>query len=240
MKTKTKVSLEKFDEPLELSRNYSGQPRLDEPNNRDLLLPVGFGTTTQEHRRSLTDCMNRGQPRFPSPPYDGTSKSILQPTLDVPRTEESESFLPKSAIEEFDGDPLDYWACVNRFKVHIADRITSDDLKLVYLLQHCSKRVYDRIKHYAGEPDKHQYYQMVSSELYGRYGQPHIVGRHCEQRLLELPKVGQYDPEGIENMVILMKRRLALLEEFSGSSTVNAVGFIATIAEKLPLELRRK
>ena len=236
----TKAPLEKFDEHLELTRNYSGQSRLDEPNNRDVLVPVGFGATTQEHRRSPTDYMKWSQPRFPSPPYDGTSKSILRPTLDVSRTEVSERFLPKPAIEEFDGDPLDYWAFVNRFKVHIADRITSDDLKLVYLLQHCSKRVYDRIKHYAGGPDKHQCYQMVWRELYDRYGQPHIVGRHCEQRLLELPKVGQYDPEGLENMAILMKRCLASLEEFSGSSTMNTVGFIAMLAEKLPLELRRK
>ena len=173
----------------------------------------------------------------------GVDESRLWSRSPIPEfyhTEMSERFLPKPAIENFDGDPLDYWAFVNRFKVHIADRINSDDLKLVYLLQHCSKRVYDKVKHYAGGPDKRQCYKLVWQELYERYGQPHIIGRYCEQRLLELPKVGQYDGENLENMAILLKRCLASLEEFSRSTTMDTVGFIASLVEKLPVELRRK
>ena len=49
------------------------------------------------------------------------------PVQTQPSVEVSERYLPKPAIEEFDGDPLDYWAFVNRFKVHIADRIHSVD-----------------------------------------------------------------------------------------------------------------
>ena len=157
-----------------------------------------------------------------------------------PSVEVSERYLPKPAIEEFDGDPLDYWAFVNRFKVHIADRIRSIDLKLVYLLQHCSRRVYDRIKHFASGPDKRHCYDMVWRELYDRYGQPHVIGRHCEERLLEVGKISQHDSESLESLAILMKRCLAAMEEFSGFSTINTVGFIAALVDKLPLEMRRR
>ena len=37
-----------------------------------------------------------------------------------------------------------------------------------------------------------------------------------------------------------MKRCLAAMEEFSGSSTMNTVGFIAALVDKLPLEMRRR
>ena len=124
--------------------------------------------------------------------------------------------------------------------MHIADRIRSIDLRLVYLLQHCSKRVYNRIKHFASGPDKRYCYDMVWRELYDRYGQPHVIGRYCEERLLEVGKINQHDSESLESLAILMKRCLAAIEEFSGSSTMNTVGFIAALVDKLPLEIRRR
>ena len=129
---------------------------------------------------------------------------------------------------------------MNRFKVHIADRIRSIDLILVYLLQHYSKSLYNKIKHFASGPDKRYYYDMVWRELYDRYDQPHVIGRHCEERLLEVGKINQHDSESFESMAILMKRCVVAMEEFSGSSTMNTVGFIAALVDKLSLKMRRR
>ena len=184
------------------------------------------------------------QPREVNYPYRGTRVPQVRPPAafasGIPYSEVGERFLPKPAVEKFDGDPLDYWIFVNRFKVHTADRVYSDDLKLVYRLQHCSKRVYERIQHYAGGPDKHHCYKMVWTELYQRYGQPYIISSHCEQRLQELPKVSLYDPDNLERMAVLMKRCIAALDEYPEYTTMNTVGFISSLAEKLPLDLRRK
>ena len=79
----------------------------------------------------------------------------------LPAIEGSERYLQKLSVGEFYGDPLDYWAFVNRYDVHIAARVTSDDLRLSYLLQHCSKEVYDKIKHHASGLDKSQAYEDV-------------------------------------------------------------------------------
>jgi len=81
---------------------------------------------------------------------------------------------------------------------------------------------------------------LVWNELYDRYGQPHVVARCCEQRLLDTPKIALYDSEALENLAVLMKSCLISLEEVSQCSTMNTVGFIASMAEKLPIELRRK
>ena len=53
----------------------------------------------------------------------------------------SERVLPKPAVEEFKSDPMDYWGFVNPLKVHIAAEVDSDDLKVVFLLQRCNKKV---------------------------------------------------------------------------------------------------
>ena len=65
------------------------------------------------------------------------------------------------------------------------------------MLQHCSKRVYNRVKHFASGPNKSYCYNMVWNEPHDRYGQPHVIGRHCEERLLEVGKISQYDSEEV-------------------------------------------
>ena len=103
--------------------------------------------------------------------------------------EVGDRFLPKPSVERFEGDPIDYWAFVNRFEVHVASRITDDDLRLAYVLQHCAKPVYEKLKHIASDKNKSRAYRKVGQELYERYGQPHVISRCCERCLtLSLPR----------------------------------------------------
>ena len=164
----------------------------------------------------------------------------LSPKGDPLVVEVGERFLPKPSIEKFDGDPMDYAAFENRYQVHIRDKIKDDDLKLAYLLQHCTKRVYDKVKHLAGDRNKYKAYRLVWRELYERYGQPHVVSRCCEKRLQELPKIGVNDPEGLENLAVLVKRCLTSMEDFTGLSSMDSVGFIISIVNKLPIDLKKE
>ena len=204
----------------------------------------GFVSTSQpanpEGRRSYSEHTNRHlqedlrSVRFNAPP----------PGFERPRTkiyaapEVSERYLPKPSIEEFDGNPLDYWAFVNRFQIHVAERVNSDDLRLVYLLQHCSKRVHEKLKHFAGGPDARVCYRAVWQELYRRYGQPHVISRCCEERLMNVSKISQHDAEGLENFAVLLKQCCASLAGTREPSTVNSVNFLAALAQKLPSNTR--
>ena len=150
----------------------------------------GKGTNSYGYQR-YADTLSYRQ----SPPH---FSKIVDATPNGSSCDEiGERFLPNPTIEHFDGDPLDYGAFVSRFKVHIADRLRSDDLKLVYLPQHCSKKVHEKIKHHAIGGNKQECYRRVWNELRDRYGQPHVIGRHCEQLLLDLPKINQYDADGL-------------------------------------------
>ena len=125
--------------------------------------------------------------------------------------EVGDRFLPKPAVKKFDGDPMDYWAFVNRFEVHVASKVHDDDLRLAYVLQHCTKPVYDKVKHIAGNRDKSIAYRILWQELYKRYGQPHIIAHHCENRLQQFPRLVANDAEGLEELAVLLTETMSCL-----------------------------
>ena len=100
--------------------------------------------------------------------------------------------------------------------------------------------MHEKIKHLAIGGNEQECYRRVRNALHDRCEQPHVIGRHCMQFLLDLPKVNQDDGDGLEIMATLMKKCLSALEESPEFSTLNTVGFITTLVEKLPVELRRK
>ena len=189
------------------------------------------------------DIYNLGARRS-SRPCTQTIKEDTQgqvaPRPDFRPVETGDRFLPKPSIDLFDGDPLDYWSFVSRYGVHIAERVSSPDLRLAYLLQHCTKNVHDKVKHYACETNKQLAYEAVWKELYERYGQPHIISRSCEQRLSNVSKISQNDAESLENLAVLAKRCLTALKETQGPTAIDSVGFISSVANKLPNDLRRQ
>ena len=100
--------------------------------------------------------------------------------------------------------------------------------------------MHEKTKHHAIGGKEQECYRRVRNALHDRYEQPHVMGRHCKQLLLDLPKINQYDGDGLEIMATLMKRCLSALEESPEFSTLNTVGFITTLVKNLPVELRRK
>ena len=96
------------------------------------------------------------------------------------------------------------------------------------------------MEHHTSSPNPRESYQLAWKQLYERYGQPHIIASSCERRLQETPKLGRNDPDGLEKLAVLLKRCCVSLAEISGTSTVDSVSFIASIANKLPVEMQSK
>ena len=184
-------------------------------------------------RHSAESCTHEHYPRKRQP------RAVNPLWLGPHPLEVSERFLSKPSISPFDGNLLDYWAFVSRYEVHIAGKVNSPNLRLAYLLQHCTKLVHDKVKHHACESNKQLAYESVWKELYQRYGQPHIISRFCKERLASVGKITQGNVEGLEKLAVLAKCCLASLKETSRPTTIDLVGFIASIANKLPNVLRR-
>ena len=151
----------------------------------------------------------------------------------------SEQYLPKPSIKKFEGDPLDYWAFLNRFRSHIGDWL-SPKRRLSYPLQHCSAEVVDNIQHCADIHDGQNALDTALEELKRRYGQPCIIARACEQRLSSFPKLDKDVAERLNKLSILMKRCCHALADEQIALNLDSVSFLVAIANKLTIDLKRK
>ena len=145
--------------------------------------------------------------------------------------------LPRPEIPIFDGDPLSYWTFIRSFETHIAQRMPTDAARLVYLLQHCSPRVRKNLEHFSQNLDAG--YRLAYESLFNDYGQPHIVAYSCEKRLLGYPVLKSRDPDGLKAFSVLMEKSLILLQDLGDFASLNSLGTIQRLTEKLSAETRK-
>ena len=144
---------------------------------------------------------------------------------------------PRPEIPIFDGDPLSYWTFIRSFETHIAQRMPTDAARLVYLLQHCSPRVRKNLKHFS--QNLAAGYGLAYESLFNDYGKPHVVVYSCEKRLLNYPVLKSRDPDGIKAFSVLMEKRLILLQDLGDFASLNSLGTIQQLTEKLSAETRK-
>ena len=178
----------------------------------------------EEDRRNVTPLVTH----WHAPAGQSTSIPILT-SQDYPP--------PRPVIPNFDGDPLTYWLFIRSFEAHIATKMSSNSAKLVYLLQHCSTRIRQNLEHLARDAESG--YGLAMDSLYNDYGQPHIVAHHCEQKLLAAPRLKTKDPKELKTLSVLMDKCVAMLRDVQDSATLNSLGTIRRIIEKLPEQTQK-
>ena len=151
----------------------------------------------------------------------------------------SDQLLPKPTIETFDGDPMDYWAFLNRFTCHVADWLPSQK-KFSYLMRHCSERVRQHIQHFSDLHDGRSPYDLAWEELHRRYGQPHVIAQACEECLLEFPRINRDIAEQLNNLSILMKRSSYIINDKRVATHLDSVHLLSALANKFPIDLKLK
>ena len=191
---------------------------------------------------------NSGQSRkFAEPEYEEDRRNVPLPvthwhapagqSASIPILTSQDYPPPRPVIPNFDGDPLTYWPFIRTFEAHIATKMSSNSAKLVYLLQHCSTRIRQNLEHLARDAESG--YGLAMDSLYNDYGQPHIVAHHCEQKLLAAPRLKTKDPKGLKTLSVLMDKCVAMLRDVQGFATLNSLGTIRRIIEKLPEQTQK-
>jgi len=99
-----------------------------------------------------------------------------------------ERSLPRPIMTEFDGNPMNYQSFVRQFTAYIAKNTQTDDMRLLFLLQHCKPDVRENIERFTFK-DPTEGYRLVWQTLFERYGQPHVIAQCCEQHLKKAPDV---------------------------------------------------
>jgi len=96
-------------------------------------------------------------------------------------------------ITKFDGNPMNFWTFKRQFEAYIVKKTQSDEMCLLFLLQHCEPRVRQRIEHFTSKDPSDRY----RNTLFHECGQPHLIAQCCEQQLKEVADVRADDPDGL-------------------------------------------
>ncbi|XP_078495525.1 uncharacterized protein LOC144750934 [Ciona intestinalis] len=154
-------------------------------------------------------------------------------------TDVGERFLPRPVIEKFSGDPMGYWTFVRQFDTHITKKTQGDDLRLLYLIQHCEQNVREKISHLTSKPP-HIGYRTAWNTLHEEYGQPHVIARCCEEHLKDASKVNEFDNVGLKKLSVLMDKCCTSLHDVKQSSSVDSMEVMLSVIRKLPPVLHEK
>ena len=144
---------------------------------------------------------------------------------------------PRPEIIVFDGDPLNYNSFVASFQTHITRRIESDNARLTDLLQHCNPFVKSQIDHFVETPNG---FGRAWEKLYRSFGRPLVVANRCEEKLFECPKLRGNDGEGLRRMASIMEKAIVQLEGIESFSSLNSLGTLHRIVQKLPEKIQDK
>ena len=202
-------------------------------------------TSLQEPRGSIwvsnhTPLNWKREAREQFPQYQGSQNPIVGPSNQMARAPVVASVQdyppPRPQIECFDGDPLTYWTFVRSFDEHIARKMPSESAKLVYLLQHCSPNIRQNLEHLSR--NLNDGYRLARESLHNEFGQPHIIAYCCEQRLLDMPRLEVKNPSALKSFGVMLDKCLMLLYEIQEFATLNSLGTLERLLEKLPGELR--
>jgi len=92
-----------------------------------------------------------------------------------------------------------------QFEAYIVKKTQSDEMRLLFLLQHCEPRVRQRIENFTSK-DPSNGYRLAWNTLFHEYGQPHVIAQCCEQQLKEVADVRANDPGGLLKLSVLMDK----------------------------------
>ena len=112
--------------------------------------------------------------------------------------------LPKAEVQEFCGDPADYWTFISNFKTNVASKLTSEEGKLQYLLQLCKGKAKSCIESCSllGAEG----YERALDLLKRQFGQGHLVLNSLMGNLQKRKQINAGDSEGLWSLVAAMKK----------------------------------
>ena len=148
----------------------------------------------------------------------------------------SERILPRPVITKFDGNPMNFRTFERQFEAHIVKKTQSDEMRLLFLLQHCEPRVRQRIEHFTSKHPSDGY--RLAWNTFHEYGQPHVIAQCCEQQLKEVADVRTNDPDGLLKLSVLMDKCRTSLQNFKHASNIDSMEVMLAVVKKLPIQMR--
>jgi len=122
---------------------------------------------------------------------------------------------------------------MRQFEAHIAQKTRTDELRLLFLLQHCEPAVRDKIERFMSV-NPCEGYRMAQNELFYEYVQPHVIAQRCEQELKALSDVRPHDSDSLMKLSVLMNKCCTSLEGVANTSSVDTMDVMISMLKRCP------
>lgn len=175
----------------------------------------------------------QGSNASPVPPSQNDPVQILASAI------QEKLSLPKTDILTFSGNPLDYHKFVYNFDATVANSVSSDQVRLTYLIQYCFGEAKRAIEDCVLLPPK-EGYARARNILKERYGQPHEIVRSFMGQLINGPAIKPNDRKGLSDLALEMSKCELNLSQMGYACDMNNQENLRQIVHRLPVHMRGK
>ena len=147
--------------------------------------------------------------------------------------------LPPPEIPKFSGSPLEYSRFMNTFQTAIEAKVTDNNMRLMYLTQHCTGEARQAIQMCQLLPGSSGY-QKAKRILQERFGREHQVARACIDRVVSGPSIPGSDPKALNKFVVDLQCVYITLSTQDYAAELDSVVTLQRIARRLPYYIRTR
>ena len=130
--------------------------------------------------------------------------------------------MPKPELLTFDGNPSNYWRCINNFETNIANETINPRKRLAYLIQRCKGEARDAIEN-CSILDPEDGYKRARDILEMQFGRPYVVAQ--SQSHIKLvdngPQIKPMNGYGLQRFARQMQNCELTLDKMGWSKDLN-------------------
>ncbi|XP_061191629.1 uncharacterized protein LOC133199818 [Saccostrea echinata] len=146
---------------------------------------------------------------------------------------------PKSEIQKFEGNPMDYQRFIRQFNTKVCANTSSYEERLNFLLQFTSfeaNRIVTGYSHLNAEGG----YKAALDEFKDRYGDPDIVAQAYVRKALNWSSIKQDNARGLDDYAIFLTECQHAVNNVTSARALEYPENMKLIIKKLPFYLQEK
>ena len=140
---------------------------------------------------------------------------------------------------KFDGNPADYLTFMSHYQLNVEPEVRSAGKRLQWLLNNVGGEARELI-HTCSWTEHEKGLEKALKLLKKNYGEDHMIANSYLRKLMEGPKIKQFDAKAIIGLSNEMENCKSLLEGLSLESNLDTPGAVKMIARRLPNHLLLK
>lgn len=141
--------------------------------------------------------------------------------------------MPKAELQQYDGDPMNYWTFIRSFDDNVGRLLVDDSKKLVRLLHYCTSKA-RRVIQCCASMQPSVGYARARRLLEGRFGNKFLVAESWVTKITEGPVINNQHNDGLLEFADNLRSCVNTLEAMDNLVEVNSQKVLVKIVERMP------